>query len=668
MSSLLLRLTKPSQGAVGIGPGGTENCILWLRADRQHPTSPSVVELDGSDRVETWYDQSGLENHVSQSVPSWRPLWQADTVTCFSNLLPSIFFDGVDDFLSGSFISDVADFKYDANPAGAIYVVFRAGNQNSTVFSLRDSQVGPSTDGTHLSLAPNTISTSIETDTDTVAALATPIYATSETHIYEVLFDSELGSVGNENLKLFFDTGLAQTSNSIGTTLKSESDEINIGRFGSGSTTHFVGELLEIVVYSEASLITKSVVEEYLSNKWCSGIVGVGPGSTDGTFWWWSVTRGLPNVLQPTRTPVDEWVDKSGRRILAIQSDPANLPQHSLPYNNTVGGVNFGHTISFPAQLIQPASTAFLEATGVSHNLNEITQFSVAIVSSTHEVGNLFAWGDGTDRQIVLEIPFTTNDSILTINTLGGAQSFSIPAVFADGRQLNDLAPPNSASVLTLKILTVDLTAGTALWHVGFPTDSVLVASVPVLISPSSTAFDIGTTIRLGGVFSGTTFPGTTGQYNLSELAFYNHSLDSVERDDIFTYFKNTYGNGALVTALLGTPFVGSTPTTVIIPVRIVDPANGTVKMTAGGPSIFRSTISPVDTSPPTPTNPNLIGAVSDIIVSGTGLNPNMVFIDTVPGPGTYFYRGRLGGFPLTVPPGTIALFGIDSNEVSITV
>jgi hypothetical protein len=348
MALLPLLSTSQVGGSVGKGPGGTSNCILWLKTDKQHVNAPEVVELGGGNEVITWYDQSGIGQHVSQSVSSWRPIYIEDGVQLLDRTVPSILFDGVDDFLLGSFSTGVSGFQYDGNTSGSIFVVFRASLQNSTMFSLRDTQTGDvSADGTSLALVASFLSANVETNV--ISGILSEIPAvtpyTDIVFLYEVVFDPS--DVGAEAKLYTLQDGLLKSLALSGATLKADANEVNIGRFGSDSgtgpafTDYFTGELLEVIVYSEANESTRTTVEAYISSKWEIDTLkaGTDPIGLDAGVVWYKgedITSCTPDVVSDWVDPffifdavglVDTWPDATGQsgRTL-VQTDIFKKP------------------------------------------------------------------------------------------------------------------------------------------------------------------------------------------------------------------------------------------------------------------------------------------------------------------------------------------------------
>jgi PKD repeat protein len=79
-----------------IQPDEINGLQLWLKSD-------AGVVLDADQKVLEWQDQSGQERHAENINPARRPSYPAQTIGPY----PSVFFDGVDDFLSFSEITTV---------------------------------------------------------------------------------------------------------------------------------------------------------------------------------------------------------------------------------------------------------------------------------------------------------------------------------------------------------------------------------------------------------------------------------------------------------------------------------------------------------------------------------------------------------------------------------
>lgn len=278
---LLELLIRRREGTEGTGPGATDNCILWLRADRPHPSAPPVVDLSGS-LVNTWFDQSGLGNDAS-STGGNRPTYDTTAAFCppFGDL-PGIDFLGNDflvtDELVASLVSPGDVPTIDGQSAVAAYVVYRAGDQNATMLSIRHLADGSSsTDGVNLKLefATTRIETTVDAGLPEVPVVIPLILGVgfNDGNIHQLSnhYDADLA---NDEFRLRSDTTVEIGIDlNTSTRLFAESNEVNIGRFGPGQVgTLFQGTLFEILIYTEDDPATRAIVEEYLTSKWCSGL------------------------------------------------------------------------------------------------------------------------------------------------------------------------------------------------------------------------------------------------------------------------------------------------------------------------------------------------------------------------------------------------------------
>jgi PKD repeat protein len=112
-----------------ITPTSISNLELWLKADAGVSTIGGLVD--------SWQDQSGAENHVAQTNNNNRPLLV--NVNESINNLPSIRFDGVNDFLLGPTISNLGTSNF------SFFIICKGYNQSASnigVFS-----IGPTSSG-----------------------------------------------------------------------------------------------------------------------------------------------------------------------------------------------------------------------------------------------------------------------------------------------------------------------------------------------------------------------------------------------------------------------------------------------------------------------------------------------------------------------------------------
>lgn len=85
-------ITKPGGSNVAaFNPTTISGLTVWLKAD-------TGITKDGSNLVSAWNDQSGNNNHFAQATGANQPLYTASA----QNGLPSIVFDGTNDYLTTS--------------------------------------------------------------------------------------------------------------------------------------------------------------------------------------------------------------------------------------------------------------------------------------------------------------------------------------------------------------------------------------------------------------------------------------------------------------------------------------------------------------------------------------------------------------------------------------
>lgn len=94
--SILFFVLSVNSTAQVIQPQEIEGLQLWLRSD-------TGVSLDANQNVLEWLDFSGQDRHAQNINPARRPSYPQQTIGSY----PSVFFDGVDDFLSFSEITTV---------------------------------------------------------------------------------------------------------------------------------------------------------------------------------------------------------------------------------------------------------------------------------------------------------------------------------------------------------------------------------------------------------------------------------------------------------------------------------------------------------------------------------------------------------------------------------
>lgn len=276
--SLLPLLIGRRGGAGGLGPGGTKNCLVWLRTDKPHVSAPEVVALTGNN-VDIWYDQSGLKNHALSSG-NFRPTWTSGVTTCApAGSLPGVMFDGVDDFLTISSLKtsmSTESLSFSNRSSAMMFVVFQGVDQSSGLLSVRHIKEGPTfTDGMNIRLFVSSARDEITFDVPCGDESFTPVtiplqtffsYSNGNPHLLVNIFDAN--AIGN-NYRFRADCVFEIPLNIENTTkLLAKSNELNIGRYGPGGL-YFTGYIFEILLFADASESTRIITESYLCNKWC---------------------------------------------------------------------------------------------------------------------------------------------------------------------------------------------------------------------------------------------------------------------------------------------------------------------------------------------------------------------------------------------------------------
>ena len=133
-------------GAAAWTPASIPGLKLWLDASQ-------ITGLNDGDAVATWSDVSGNGRDFTQATASYRPTYK----TNIRGSLPVVRFDGVDDYLAGSWAGTtvktvvvVLEITGATPPfsavnqltAGGVYIVLQRGSSNTELYT-RDSGIGP---------------------------------------------------------------------------------------------------------------------------------------------------------------------------------------------------------------------------------------------------------------------------------------------------------------------------------------------------------------------------------------------------------------------------------------------------------------------------------------------------------------------------------------------
>lgn len=221
-------LMGAGNNAAAFSPTNLAGLKLWLKAD-------SLV-LSNNDPVSTWSDSSGNGNDVT-GTGGQRPLYK----TNIQNGLPSVRFDGVDDFLNGGVIATYGTLFVVSNFTGT------SPFDDYHAMVATNSRVGGTADAYMFGTQS---STNIYTDN------GTPFTATS-------IYINKVQTVDFATLsttKIF--AGVDSTPASK-TSLQLGQDPIQL------VNRYWQGDVFEILVYDTAlSDTNRNKVEDYLNSKW----------------------------------------------------------------------------------------------------------------------------------------------------------------------------------------------------------------------------------------------------------------------------------------------------------------------------------------------------------------------------------------------------------------
>ncbi|MFW5983029.1 MAG: hypothetical protein ACOCQ4_00895, partial [bacterium] len=206
----------------------TENLQLWLCAD-------SLEVDEGS--VDSWYDLSGNNFHLSQTNLNSQPTFTDSVI----NNQPTVYFDGIDDFMS-------VDFATNFSQPITIFVVWNSlNNQHNMIY---DNYSGTrfflfrANDG-ELRINAENANLAYDIGFQTKFLLTTSIYNFNNSVIKENSLIKNTGNVSNGML-----------------------NGINLGRYSQG--VHFLnGNIAELIVYNDIlSESDQVIIENYLMNKY----------------------------------------------------------------------------------------------------------------------------------------------------------------------------------------------------------------------------------------------------------------------------------------------------------------------------------------------------------------------------------------------------------------
>lgn len=225
--------TRPTPVPIDYGPGGiggTSELDIWLDA--------STLALSNNDPVSSWTDVSGNQIDADQATASNQPTFLTNQV----NGLPTVSFDGTDDYLEHIFTNEAT--------AATIFIVASPNSLSNQTLVASDNHHISYNSGTMRAEYPGGIVGKGSPQSYTLSYMYTSSEAVSSTPI--ALFSNNGTSSKNR-------TGFTSyTASSVGARFRN-----------SAYQNFFNGEIAEIILYNqELNSVQRKIVANYLSSKY----------------------------------------------------------------------------------------------------------------------------------------------------------------------------------------------------------------------------------------------------------------------------------------------------------------------------------------------------------------------------------------------------------------
>ena len=215
---------------------------LKLHLDASDSTT---ITKDSSNLVSAWNDKSGQANHVVQATGSKQPLW----VEQVQNTLPTIRFDGTDDFLKITAFTGGAL----AQP-NTVFVVCKMPTASTGWRAVYDGETARHVFYTQANNASNPTCSQMYAG----AELGTVVADSTNIFLYTQLWNGASSTLRKSKTQI--DSGNAGTTSFDGITL-------GAGNNGTGNVGN--PDICEIIVYdSSLSTSDRDSIEDYLTKKW----------------------------------------------------------------------------------------------------------------------------------------------------------------------------------------------------------------------------------------------------------------------------------------------------------------------------------------------------------------------------------------------------------------
>jgi hypothetical protein len=130
----------PSRGSRAIGgplwvPTDQSGLALWL--DSRHPAGALAAVPADNTALATWADLSGNGRDLTQATSGSRPLFRSDPAAALPNGVPTITFDGTDDYMASAAVavSQPLTIYVFGKMSATDQAMFSSGNGNPMVYS-----------------------------------------------------------------------------------------------------------------------------------------------------------------------------------------------------------------------------------------------------------------------------------------------------------------------------------------------------------------------------------------------------------------------------------------------------------------------------------------------------------------------------------------------------
>jgi len=337
-------------------PLGLSGLTLWLKAEKG-------ITLTGQN-VNSWLDQSGKGNHITQPTATNQPLYKTNSL----NGYPAVSFDGSNDFMQGAAIPNLEISSL------ALFVIAK-GNTQSGGSSNAKSMFSVGTTANGIWLARNTFNQMFmfyNKGTSLISVSSMP----------NTGFDFRIiEAIKNYGTSLDLYTNGTNVGTSANTTITGTFTNNNFCIGGSSATSgaFFSGEIPELVlVTGTLTVVERQKIEKYFSAKYDKGYINIGKDISivnsvcdtsihaDPTFisYLWSTGDTTSSIT--INTSGSYWVRATDRfNFVSYDTVSVSMPDATLNIGNT--NICYGDSVQlFPPTLNGITGLNYLWSTGAT--------------------------------------------------------------------------------------------------------------------------------------------------------------------------------------------------------------------------------------------------------------------------------------------------------------